>query len=273
MTKTNFMNKIIFVTGAPGTGKSTFIEKNYREKKTYYVFDLAKISLKLFGDFGALEDDRIIDIYNKACGSGMEALMDNKVLVVEYCLGTDYDDDFISLIKEAKFMGIRTEIIQLTVDANGAWARTERARQDKSYYPSYKLREDNLEILSEILDSFSLSQTLDVICEIGGEGGSIKFYRIENNGKERFFFLTNESALFEFEPELECDKISDIDYLNEYDGIEEAMAGLMEKYPIFELYPLSMHKEYAEVFKKAYLKHLKTHERGHNTEYWEKFLN
>ncbi|ERM80784.1 hypothetical protein P872_21000 [Rhodonellum psychrophilum GCM71 = DSM 17998] len=267
------MDKIIFVTGAPGTGKSTFIAKNYQDKKTYYVFDLAKISLKLFGDFGALEDDRIIDVYNKASGSGMGALMDHKVLVVEYCLWANFDDDFISLIKEAKFIGIKTEVIQLTVDANEAWARTEIAAQDKGYYPSYKLREDNLEILTEILDSYALSQTLEVICEVGGEGGSVKFYRVKNNGKERFFFLTDESALFEFAPEFACDKIPGVDYLDEYDGFEEAMAGFMEKYPIFELYPLAVHKEYGEVFKEAYLKHSKINERGCNAAYWERFLN
>jgi hypothetical protein len=108
---------------------------------------LAKISLRLFGGFGAFEDDRIIDVYNKASASGIDALMDHKMLVVEYCLGTNYDDDFMSLIKEAKFIGIKTEVIQLTVDANEAWARTEKSQQDKDDYPSYKLREDNLEIL------------------------------------------------------------------------------------------------------------------------------
>jgi hypothetical protein len=76
------------------------------------------------------------------------------------------------------------------------------------------------------LDSYAPSQTLEVICEVGGEGGSVKFYKVENNGKERFFFLTDKSALSEFA----CDKILGVDYLDEYDVFEEAMAGFMEKY-------------------------------------------
>ena len=76
------------------------------------------------------------------------------------------------------------------------------------------------------------------LLEAGGEGGSIQLVQIN----DYFLFSTNESTLKEFVPELTLEELkSESDVFTTF---EDALAGMLDKYPIFELFPLSVHPDY-----------------------------
>lgn len=256
--------KIIFIIGASGTGKSSFIRKNYPESDQLVVFDLAATSLELFKDFQALKDDRAVDVYNKLSGRAFFALIDGKDLVVEYC-ADGHDNELFSVINQAGKAGLRTEVICLTVDADVAWERIQKA--DSTYFCSCLIKEETLEILSDVLDDYVFNQGFEKICEVGSEGGSISFFKYKKGDRDVFFFSTDETALIEFE------KKPGVAYTDEFSNFQDAFAALLEKYPIFRLYPLEVSPRYKREFKEAYQKFLSLEKQEFETESWNHLLN
>ncbi|MEI7421910.1 MAG: HD domain-containing protein [Prolixibacteraceae bacterium] len=76
------------------------------------------------------------------------------------------------------------------------------------------------------------------LLEAGGEGGSIQLVQIN----DYFLFSTDETTLMEFVPELTLEELkSESDVFTTF---EDALAGMLDKHPIFELFPLSVHPDY-----------------------------
>jgi hypothetical protein len=68
-----------------------------------------------------------------------------------------------------------------------------------------------------------------------------------------FFFSTEENSLFEFAPYYDAfEKMEGVAYLQEFDNFKDAFEALLEKYPIFRLYPLEVSPNYRSEFKEAY---------------------
>lgn len=262
--------KIIFIVGPSGTGKTTYIRKNYPVSDQVAVFDLAGKSWKLFQDFQALNDDRIYDIYNKSSEEAFLALMDGKDLVVEYCANGE-DDELYSVINHAKKAGLRTEVIFLTADADIAWERVQKA--GPNYFSSYQTKEDTLEVLSGVIGDYVFNQDFEKICEVGSEGGSINFFRYKKDEQDVFFFTTDETALIEFEPEFEFEKEQGLAYTEEFTNFRDAFEALLEKYPIFRLYPLEVSSTYKREFKEAYQSFLNVENPENQDSEWIKHLN
>ena len=241
--------KITFVIGPSGTGKTTYIRKNYLVSDEVAVFDLAGKSWELFRDFKALEDDRIYDVYNESSHEAFIALMDGKDLVVEYCADGE-DEELFSMINQVKKAGLRTEVIFLTADADIAWKRVQAA--GPTYFSSCLIKEDTLEVLSGVIGDYVFNQDFEKICEVGSEGGSISFFRYKKDEQDVFFFSTDETALLEFAPEFESEKEPNVAYTDEFHNFGDAFEALLEKYPIFRLYPLEVSPTYKKEFKEAY---------------------
>lgn len=106
-----------------------------------------------------------------------------------------FDDDLYGLIKEARELGILTEVIVVDVEADLAWERNQKAKENPDYYSSFHIKWDTLEILQGVLESYEMNIDFEEICEVGGEGGSNKFFRKGGKEKDEFFYMTNEEAL------------------------------------------------------------------------------
>lgn len=262
--------KIIFVIGPSGTGKTTYIRQNYPVSDQLAVFDLVRKAWELFQDFKALEDDRSCDVYNKSSEEAFFALMDGKDLVVEYCADGN-DDELFSVINQAEKAGLRTKVIFLTADADIAWKRVQVA--GPTYFSSCQVKEDTLEVLSGVIGDYIFNQDFEKICEVGSDGGSISFFRYKKNEQDVFFFTTDETALFEFAPETEFEKEPGVAYKDEYHNFGDAFQALLEKYPIFRLYPLEVSSTYKREFKEAYQSFLKMENMENEDSDWMKFLN
>jgi predicted kinase len=263
--------KIIFVIGPQGSGKPSYVQKNYPLSDQVSVFDLSLTSLELFGDYQALEDDeQSSEVYNQSSEKAFFALMDGKDLVVEY--PTDgFDEEMFSIINQAKKAGLRTEVIALTVDPEVAWERVQKA--DSSYYSSGQIKEETIEVLGSVIEDYVFNQDFEKICEIGSEGGSISFFRCQKEGKDVFFFSTEDNSLFEFAPDYAFEKMEGVAYLEEFDNFKDAFEALLEKYPIFRLYPLEVSPNYRSEFKEAYHSFLETEKKENTDENWITFLN
>jgi len=267
------MNKIIFVTGAAGAGKSTFIQKRFSESDKFYVFDMALESKRLFGDFEAMaDDDLIVDIYNSLSEDAMFALLDDLDLVVEYC--TDgFDDDLFAVVKEARKIGILTEIIHLTIDPGEAMDRLENARNIPAYFPSINYKEDSLIILSGVMESYAMNSGFEVVCELAAGEESIKLFRIGSGEEEQFFYMGNDSMTFDFEPQFEFEKTSGVNYVKEFDKFIDAFESLQKEFPVFSLTPVKINAKYTSRFREAYLKFLEDKGNKMPLDGWVRFVN
>ncbi|MFD2202334.1 AAA family ATPase [Shivajiella indica] len=247
------MNKIIFVTGAPGTGKSTYIKKRFSDAENFYVFDMAMESQKIFGNYDALENEDIVEIYNNLSENGLLALLDGKDLIVEYC-AIGFDEDLFGIISLAHNMGIQTELIFLDVDAEVAWKRI--LDSEKDYFPSLELKEPTIEILQSILEDFEFNQDIEQICELGSDNGNIQFFKRKNEDGDLYFYHTSQTDFFDFEPEFEFEKKDGVNYLKQFMNFEDAFNHLMESFGIFRLYPVQVNEKYKRDFQTAYQKQL-----------------
>lgn len=112
---------------------------------------------------------------------------------------------------------------------------------------------------------------MNTILEMGGKGGI--FHLTESNGK--FQYATNEAAALDM---LDEEEVLEIKALlaakNTFDIFESAMDSLLNKYPVFRLYPLFVHPEYKKHILVYYKKYLQNsdEERNWNRNNWEEML-
>jgi broad-specificity NMP kinase len=264
--------KIIFVTGPSGVGKTTFIQKKFSQESHIHIFDLSLKAKELFGSYEALDhESQSVKVYNEASSEAFFALIeDGKDVVAEY-LTDGYDDELFALINKAHAVGLRPEVITLTADADTAWERVQHAGSD--YFPAAKSKEITAEILMGVLEDFELNQDFEKICEVGGEGGTISFYRYVRGGENRFFFSTDETALFDFKPEFEFEQIEGVNYVEEFSNFPEAFQALLEKYPIFRLVPIEVNPNYKSEFKEAYHRFLELEGSDFEETSWHQHIN
>jgi len=105
-----------------------------------------------------------------------------------------------------------------------------------------------------------------LILEIGGEGGSIKLLKIN----DEFVYTTSEFALME-EGDDPKDFKSRSSFFQDFDS---AMVSMINKYPVFRLYPLEINDKFKDQINKYYQTYL-TSNKGDNylrNEKWESIL-
>jgi hypothetical protein len=263
--------KITFVIGPGGVGKSSFIEREYAGKKEVCIFNISRKAKELFGSYEAMDDgNRELQAINESCSEAFMALMEEEEVVVEY-YSDGFDDGLFALINKAKSLGIRTNLITLTCDADVAWERVQKAGAD--YFPSAKMKEDTELVFMGVLEDVEFNLDFDRICEIGVEEGTISFFRFKKGNQDRFFFTTDETGYFDFEPAYEFEKREGVNYIREFDGFKEAFVALLEKYPIFVLVPLEVHPRYKSEFRTAFQNFLSGKQALKPNENWHQYLN
>lgn len=251
------MNTILFVTGPAGVGKSTFIANHFAKKKGFFVLDLCRISQKLFGTTAAFGDDRLADIYNHATEDAMDALMEDKTLVVEYGL-SGYDDDFVALVRAAKSQGFRVELNQITADRDLVKERLLNRRGDKDWLPFDRIREDLLEILMGIIECIGSNHDWERVCHLSGPGVSVDFFKSDQDGSTLYFFVAEETKYFVFDSGRQDLELAGVDVVHMYRSFPEALQAMQEKIPLAGLYPSHIKDGYLKAIKNAYQKHLST---------------
>ena len=246
------MRKVIFVAGGPGVGKSSFIQSNFQDEERYYRFDAVTESLRLFGDIKALEDDDNDDfptVVNSMIGKGIDAFLEGKDLVVEIC--TEGDEELLleTLINLRK-SNLNSEFILLTVEADEASKRIKMAGND--YYPSIELKELTLELLNDVFEAYRSANNIELICEVGNVGGNVRFYKDNIQGKPIYFFTSAGSGFLDLKVELK-DLVEQTDtIIKTYPDFAMGMKALMNRYTLFKLPPLQLHRDYKKEFLEAW---------------------
>lgn len=151
------MRKMIFVLGIPGSGKSTFIHKNYSNEDMYHVMDLFQESLARFGSvkpvlegFRIDDNDAYIELYNEVPWEAFIALVDGKTVVIECPVLEEGDSPFLDLVYQASEAGVETEVIFLTIDPEEAQRRVFVAGPE--YYSTAQIMEEQLDAVKFLID-------------------------------------------------------------------------------------------------------------------------
>ncbi len=105
-----------------------------------------------------------------------------------------------------------------------------------------------------------------LILEIGGEGGSIKLLKIN----DEFVYTTGEFALME-EGDDPKDFKSRSSFFQDFDS---AMVSMINKYPVFRLYPLEINDKFKDLINKYYQDFLLKNKRDEfwRNDRWEEIL-
>lgn len=107
-----------------------------------------------------------------------------------------------------------------------------------------------------------------LILEAGADGGSVRLFQIKNY----FLYATDESTLKEFIPELTDEELKSKSGI--FTSFAQAMESLLEKFPIFSLYPLYVHPDFKNViipyYQKFCSKYKKRENRGNGE--WDHLL-
>jgi hypothetical protein len=99
-----------------------------------------------------------------------------------------------------------------------------------------------------------------IILEVGGEGGSIMFFRTKSN---EYAFTTDESVMRDMLSEEDQKDIEFVKRSDTFESFDEAMESLLKKYPVFNLYPITVNpsfKDRINAYFKQYVKRTKIHE-------------
>jgi len=101
----------------------------------------------------------------------------------------------------------------------------------------------------------------------------LRIVEIFTPNSDVFFFSTEENSLFEFAPDYAFEKMEGVAYLEEFDNFKDAFEALLEKYPIFRLYPLEVSPNYRREFKEAYHSFMQEEKQENTDKNWITFLN
>jgi len=109
-----------------------------------------------------------------------------------------------------------------------------------------------------------------LILKLGGEGGTIQLI---TNGIS-FLYSSDETAILDLLPgEFSEEELKHTSPL--FSTFDEAFESLMGRYPVFHLYPLTVHPQYLEKIKGSFLKYKSANAECQQWEFnsWENILN
>ncbi|MCC5927921.1 MAG: hypothetical protein JJU28_01630 [Cyclobacteriaceae bacterium] len=258
------MKKLILVSGPQGCGKSQYITKHFTDRSRYYVMDLPEVSMNIFGNLGALEDEQqVITIYNQVSEEATMAFLDDNLqIVAEICTLQPYDDELMALIEQARSAGIRVDHHALKPVHIGA--------DDKKGYSSGLLREDMLMLLGDLIENFDFNSDFELLARVTHEEVEACIYLVEWEGRERFFYTTEPDALYEFEPKYFFEQEPGVNYIKFFSCFEDAYSHLLSEQEVFFMIPVYIHPEYKGYFAKAYAA-IQAHPEIHSA--WKAFFN
>jgi len=144
--------KVYAVVGAPLTGKTTYIKKNFSDSSKYYWADVVESSKKVFGEVLIEDDDKLSEIYNDV-NQGMvdHFFLGDKDVVFEYCTGFEETDGMLlELIDQIKSLDIEFELVQLDCDL------------EEDYYSSYFTGIDTQVVLAGFFEDYATNTAKEI---------------------------------------------------------------------------------------------------------------
>ncbi len=162
MANTN-QKEIHIIIGAPLTGKTSYIKKNYQDKEKFYVINYADKFLELFGEFEEEEDtDKVCDVYNTIAPELADDFQfGDKTLVIEYCTGfEEADKDLAILINKMKKLNCKIKIKDIKKGLEASKKLQEAAKQDPTYFSSYHLNDYHFTVLTNFFDDMKMTENL-----------------------------------------------------------------------------------------------------------------
>jgi len=109
-----------------------------------------------------------------------------------------------------------------------------------------------------------------LILEVGGDGGSIKLIQ---NGSV-YFYTTDETAMMDLLPgEFDIEDLTSISVV--FTSFDSAMESLINKYPLFSLYPLTVNPEYQKRISEYFIRYLEATDEqfAYGVDNWKYILN
>lgn len=262
------MNSIIFVSGIPGAGKSTFIWKRYFDRDKYYILDMAAESMRRFGDLEPLKDEdygeKRLSIINKMVDKGIFALFDGKDLVVEYNIIGEEQDEFLDLLQKANQLGFRTELISLAVELEEAERRKKLAGE--AYFFSEELVSDMWMVLENILENYHLNIQLEEIASFKWQTVKVQLFKKQAGEECVYFFLEEGEHYLGFKSIEDYQNEELGDHMLLYPNCGDALHAMMSRYGFENFFLLSMSEEFKPVLEQ-YLSKQK------DISLWKLFLN
>ncbi|RZS94720.1 hypothetical protein [Cecembia calidifontis] len=262
------MSKIIFVTGIPGAGKSTYIKNKYSDKEKYFIMDMAEHCLGRFGNLEPLKDEDYgedrLSIINGLTDEGFFALFDGKDLVIEHNVVSDDLDEFFDLVYKANGLGFQTEWVHLYVELEVAQKRIQSAGD--SYYFSEALALDVLMVLEGILEDYQLNVQLEELAVFTGPKGNIRLFKKQTEQEIVFFFVEEHAGYSGF---IGCEDLEGkvaTDSMVLYNNFNDVVASIYDQYGAGKLSLISI-KENLKPVLKRFLDGRK------DIPYWDQFLN
>ncbi|EKB47493.1 hypothetical protein B879_03903 [Cecembia lonarensis LW9] len=262
------MNKIIFVTGIPGAGKSTFLRRKYFDRGQYFVMDMAEESLRKFGSLSPLKDEdygeQRLSIINGFGDKGLFALFDGKDLVIEHnVVGEDWDE-FFDLLQKAKRLGFYTEWIHLHVEDETAKQRIQMAGD--GYYVSESLMYDVLMVLEGILEDYELNVQLEEIASIKGPRGIIQLFEKQSESVPVFFFTEEHSHYSGFKSAEIFQEEDAVKPMVLFNNLKEALEAIFDQYELKKVSILTVKDRFKAIVEETFNGKM-------DVPYWEEFLN
>lgn len=262
------MSKIIFVTGIPGAGKSTYIRDKYRDKDKYFIMDMAEQCLSRFGNLEPLKDEDYgedrLSIINGLTDEGFFALFDGKDLIVEHNVVGDDLDEFFDLVYKANGLGFQTEWVHLHVELEVAQKRIQSAGD--SYFFSEALAFDVLMVLGGILEDYQLNVQLEELAVFKGPKGSIQLFKKDEGGGSVYFFVEERAYYSGFKSIEDLRGEGADDCMVLFNNYKDALGAIIGQYEPEELNLVSVKKDLRPVLEQFM-------DIKRETPYWELFLN
>lgn len=258
------MKTLILVTGPQGCGKSQYIAKHFTDRSRYFVMDLPEVSMNIFGNLRALEDEKqVISIYNQVSEDATMAFLDDDLqIVAEICTLQPYDDELMALMEQARSAGIRVD--------HHALKPGHIELDEMEGYSSSLLREDMLMLLGDLIENFDFNSDFELLARVAQQEVEACIYRVEWQGRERFFYTTAPDTLYEFEPQYFFEQEPGVNYIKFFSCFEDAYGHLLSEQEVFFMIPVYIHPEYKGHFAKAYAT-MQAHPEINSA--WKAFLN
>jgi len=147
--------RIYFITGLPLTGKSTYIEEKFKDKRKFYVINYAEKFSKLFENYDDLSNSYKSQLVYKEIIEDINTLSENTdiTFIVEYCTGFHSSSARLeSLIDKLIMNNWYTFVKQMQIGL-----KTHRFQQlaedDPAYCPSMILNDHHYNIVTNIMEN------------------------------------------------------------------------------------------------------------------------
>jgi hypothetical protein len=125
-------------------------------------------------------------------------------------------------------------------------------------------------LLGDLIENFDFNRDFELLARVALEEVEACIYRVEWQGRVRYFYTTDPDALYEFEPQYFFEQEPGVNYIKFFSCFEDAYVHLISAHEVFFMIPVYIHPDYKAHFAKAYAA-MQAHPQIYSA--WKTFLN